>query len=160
MTGSHYIRQPSDVPGRETLLSMSGLEYLQSMLNGQIPHSAISSLMSFHMKEVEFGRIVFQGAPAFEHTNPLGAVHGGWYGTLLDSALTCAVMTSLPQGRWCTTLEYKVNLIRALPIGTMVIAEGIVDHSGNTTAVAHGTIRGADNGKLYATGSTTCIVIS
>jgi uncharacterized protein (TIGR00369 family) len=70
-------------------------------------------------------------------------VHGGWYGTLLDSCMGCAVMTALPRGRVYTTLEYKVNLLRAIPLGTEVIATGTVTHAGRSTAVASGEIRDA-----------------
>ena len=89
----------------------------------------------------------------------MGGVHGGWYGTLLDSCLGCAVMTALPQGRAYTTLEYKVNLIRAIPMGRPVIATGRVSHAGRTTAVAMGDIRDAETGRLHAEGNTTCLIM-
>jgi uncharacterized protein (TIGR00369 family) len=73
--------------------------------------------------------------------------------------MACAVMTKLPRGAIYTTLEYKVNLTRAIPVGTEILAEGWSDHAGRSTAVASGEIRGAEDGKLYATGSTTCLVL-
>ena len=92
--------------------------------------------------------------------NPSGAVHGGWYGTLLDSCMACAVQTKLPKGFGYTTLEYKVNLLRPIFETTEdVLAVGEVDHVGRRTGVATGKIVGAESGKLYATGSTTCIVM-
>jgi len=78
---------------------------------------------------------------------------------LLDSCMACAVMTKVPQGSIYTTLEYKVNLTRNIPLGTEIIAIGQTDHAGRTTGVAHGEIRGAQDGKLYATGSTTCLIM-
>ena len=154
-----YAETPADIPDRKTLLSMSGLEFMQAMLAGRLPHPGISRPLNYHLTAVEPGRVAFCGTARFDHTNPVGAVHGGWYGTLLDSALGCAVMTAVPRGRWYTTLEYKVNLTRALPLGMEVIAEGIVDHAGKTTAVAHATIRGKEDGRLYASGTTTCIIL-
>lgn len=124
-----------------------------------MPHAAIAALINAQLNSVDPGRVTFRATPRFAHTNPVGAVHGGWYGTLLDSALGCAVMTAVPKGFWYTTLEYKVNLTRALPLETEVIAEGILDHAGRTTATAHASIRGAADGRLYATGSTTCIIL-
>lgn len=132
---------------------------MQAILDGLVPHAAIASLIDSQLHTVEPGRVSFRATPRFAHTNPVGSVHGGWYGTLLDSALGCAVMTAVPKGRWYTTLEYKVNLIRAVPLDTEVIATGILDHAGRTTATAHADIRGATDGKLYATGTTTCIIL-
>ncbi|MEL6700858.1 MAG: PaaI family thioesterase, partial [Pseudomonadota bacterium] len=116
-------------------------------------------VLNYQVETVEDGRVVFHGTPEFRHTNPMGGVHGGWYGTLLDSCMACAVMTKVPQGSFYTTLEYKVNITRALPVGTAIRAEGIVQHSGRSTGVAVGEIRGAEDGRLYATGSTTCIIM-
>ena len=160
MTNAQTLaRGPEDLPSREALLSMSGLEFMQRMLAGELPRPPISGIMDYGLDTVEPGRVVFRGTPAFAHTNPMGGVHGGWYGTLLDSCMACAVMTTVPRGSYYTTLEYKVNLTRALPVGTEILAEGVVDHSGRTTGVAHGEIRGAADGKLYATGSTTCLIM-
>ncbi len=87
-------------------------------------------------------------------------MHGGWYGTLLDSALGCAVMTAVPKGSWYTTLEYKVNLTRAMPLGMEAEVIGTLDHAGRSTAVAHAVMRGVQDGRVYATGSTTCIILT
>lgn len=159
MSDPFYAETPADLPDRATLLSMSGLAFMQGMLAGRLPHPGISRALNYRLTSVDPGRVTFTGTARSDHTNPVGAVHGGWYGTLLDSALGCAVMTTVPQGRWYTTLEYKVNITRALALGTEVIAEGRVDHAGKTTAVAHASIRGARDGKLYATGTTTCIIL-
>jgi len=92
--------------------------------------------------------------------NPVGTIHGGWYGTILDSALACAIMTKVPKGSVYTTLEYKVNIIKAIPAGTLVDCTANVQHSGRSTGVSNGEIRGVDDDKLYATGSTTCIIMT
>lgn len=154
-----FAQTQQDIPDRATLLSMSGLEFLQATLEGHLPHAAIAALINSRLTSAGPGFVTFHATPRFAHTNPVGAVHGGWYGTLLDSALGCAVMTSVPKGFWYTTLEYKVNITRALLLGTEVIATGTLDHAGRTTATAHAEIRGVEDGKLYATGTTTCIIL-
>ncbi|MDE2790256.1 MAG: PaaI family thioesterase [Paracoccaceae bacterium] len=116
-------------------------------------------LMGFRLTAVSRGRVCFSGSPAFAVCNPLGTVHGGWYGTFLDSAMACAFMTTLPRGAGYTTLEFKVNITRGIGLGTMVEAVGTVQHAGTTTGVACGTIVGSADQRIYATGSTTCIVL-
>jgi len=103
--------------------------------------------------------VVFEGAPDFSVSNPMRGVHGGWYGAILDSCMGCALMTKVPRGSAYTTLEYKVNITCAIPLGLRVQATGLVEHAGRSTGVATGEIRGIDDGKLYATGSTTCLIM-
>lgn len=150
---------PDQLPDRDTVLSMSGLEFMRGVLRGEIGRPPISGLLNYSLDSVAEGKVVFRGTPEFAHTNPLGGVHGGWYGTLLDSCMACAVMTAVPKGAVYTTLEYKVNLTRAIPLGTEILATGTTDHAGRSTGVAHGEIRDAADGKLYATGSTTCLIM-
>ena len=150
---------PQDLASRETLLSMSGLGFMQAMLNGEVAGPAMARTLNFTLVDVGPGRAVFRGTPLFNSTNPMGVVHGGWYGAVLDSALGCAAMTTVPQGMWYTTLEYKVNITRPLPLGMEVECTAIVQHAGRSTAVANAEMRGVADGKLYATGSTTCIVL-
>lgn len=151
---------PSELLPLSHVLSISGFAFMQGVLSGKYPQPPIGGVLNYAVTEVSDGRVVFRGIPEFQHTNPMGTVHGGWYGTLLDSCMACAVMTKVPQGSVYTTLEYKVNIIRAIPLGTQIIAEGLTDHAGRSTGVAHGEIRGADDGKLYATGSTTCLIMA
>lgn len=153
-------KSPDDLPDRATILALSGLEFMQAVQRGEIARPPISAVLNYTLDEVEQGRVTFRGTPGFDHTNPMGGTHGGWYGTLLDSCMACAVMTMIPRGSMYTTLEYKVNLIRGIPSGTEIIATGIVDHVGRSTGVSQGEIRGALDGKLYATGSTTCLVMA
>lgn len=150
---------PQDLPTLDDLIAMSGLETMQKMARGEIAGPAIAHLMGYRLSEVEDGRAVFVGTPEFDVTNPMGTVHGGWYGTLLDSCMACAVMTKVPKGSVYTTLEYKINILRPIPLGTEIRAIGDAQHVGRSTGVANGEIRGVADGKLYATGSTTCIVM-
>ena len=148
-----------DLVPMSEIATMTGLEFMQGMFEGRFPPPPIAVTMGFTGHSVALGRAVFRGTPEFHVMNPIGSVHGGWYGTILDSAMGCAVMTRLQVGQAYTTLEYKGNITRAIRPGTEVECWAEVDHFGRSTAVAHGEIRGLDDGKLYATGSTTCIVM-
>ncbi len=150
---------PSDLLSAAEVLSMSGLEFMRGILEGRYPGPPIGQTLGYTLHEIADGRAVFRGTPEFNVTNPMGTVHGGWYGTLLDSAMACAVMTRVPRGSAYTTLEYKINIIRPIPIGMMIDCIGETDHAGRSTGIAHGEIRGVEDGKLYATGSTTCIIM-
>ncbi|PKP85565.1 MAG: thioesterase [Alphaproteobacteria bacterium HGW-Alphaproteobacteria-2] len=152
-------RGPADLAGQDALLAMSGLEFMRAMLAGHIPLPAMCGTLGYRLHAVDEGEATFRGTPEFAYTNPMGTVHGGWYGTLLDSALGCAVMTRVPQGAFYTTLEFKVNLLRALPLGAEVEVRATCRHAGRSTAVAEGAITGVADGRLYATGSTTCIIL-
>ncbi len=157
---THFIAETErDLPDLDSVLSMSGYEFMCGILEGRISAAPIAGVLDFQLDTVEEGRVVFRGTPEFRSCNPMGTVHGGWYGTILDSCMACAVMTKVPKGSVYTTLEYKVNITRPFPLGTEVLAEGLVQHAGRTTGVANGEIRGAEDGKLYATGSTTCIIM-
>ena len=152
-------KSPADLLNLSEIASMSGLDFMTGILDGRLPGPPIAETMGFGLSAVERGRVTFTGTPQFPVTNPMGTVHGGWYGTILDSAMACAVMTCLPVGSVYTTLEYKVNIIRSIPLGMSVICTGQTDHAGRSTGIAHGELRGAQDGKLYATGSTTCIIM-
>ena len=149
---------PPGVATMEQLKSCSGMEFLQQIWDGQLPSVPIGETLDFVPVEGEPGRIVFQGTPGPRHYNPLGSVHGGYFCTLLDSAVGCAVHSMLPQGVGYTTLELKVNLIRALTVKTgPVRAEGKVIQVGSQVGIAEGRIVDAD-GKLYAHATTTCLI--
>ena len=155
-----YATDLDGLPTQDQMLSMSGLEFMEAIRDGRISNPPIGATLGYHVDTVADGRVTFRGTPEFGTLTPLRTVHGGWYGTLLDSAMACAVMTKVPKGSYYTTLEYKVNITRGIPMGTEIIAEGSVSHAGRSTGVAEGTIRDATTGKLYATGSTTCIIIA
>ncbi|RDI19576.1 uncharacterized protein (TIGR00369 family) [Pseudacidovorax intermedius] len=146
------VARPEQVMGR------SGLEVMQAMLAGELPYAEIARTLDFVLIEAEAGRAVFQGQPQVQHLNPLGTVHGGWFATLLDSALGCAVHTSLPAGRSYTTAELGINMVRAItPQVPRVRAIGQVIHCGRQLATAEARLVGPD-GTLYAHATTTCLV--
>jgi uncharacterized protein (TIGR00369 family) len=147
------VASPAMVAGK------TGLEIMQAMLRGEMPYPPIAQTLDFLVVEVEAGRAVFQGTPGSAHLNPMGTVHGGWYATMLDSAVGCAVHTMMPAGRGYTTAELSVNLVRAIPLGKVqrVRAEGKVLHCGRQLATAEGRLYGPD-GTLFAHATTTCLV--
>ncbi|MEO1329884.1 MAG: PaaI family thioesterase [Pseudomonadota bacterium] len=155
-----FPESPEQLVSLERLAEMSGLEFIRGMAEGRLPAPPIARLMDFALHEVAEGRVVFRGRPRFEHYNPIGGVHGGWFGTLLDSCMACAVQTTLPKGFGYTTLEYRVNIVRPLfEDSEAVLARGDVLHAGKRTAAAEGKLLGEDSGKLYAFGTTTCLVM-
>ena len=99
----------------EQLRALDGLELFQGIIAGQIPAPPITATLGFWLHEAEVGRVVFAGAPERRHYNPIGSVHGGFAATLLDSAMSCAVHTHLKKGFGYTTVEFKVNFVRASP---------------------------------------------
>lgn len=146
------VARPDQAAGR------SGLDLLRAMLRGELPAPPIARTLDFHLLEAEEGRALFQGTPGTAHLNPMGTVHGGWYATLLDSALGCAVHTMMPAGRGYTTAELGVNLVKAIPLKVQrVRAEGRVLHCGRQLATAEARLFGPD-GTLYAHATTTCLV--
>ena len=131
---------------------------MQGVLSGLLPYAHIAQTLDFSLVQAEFGKAVFQGTPQLMHYNPIGSVHGGWYATLLDSALGCAVHTTLPAGRGYTTAGISLNIVRGATQKTGPLrAIGSVIHSGRQLATAEARIVGPD-GKLYAHGSTTCLI--
>ena len=146
------VARPDQIAG------LTGLQQMQAMLNGDIPYASIAKTLDFLIVEVDEGRAVFQGTPGTTHLNPMGTVHGGWFATLLDSALGCAVHSRMAPGRAYTTAELGVNLVKALtPKVPRVRAEGRVIHCGRQLATAEARLVGPD-GTLYAHATTTCLV--
>jgi uncharacterized protein (TIGR00369 family) len=151
------MREPGLISA-EQLKSMSGIAFLQGILDGELPPAHIGKTLDFYPVEGRPGHIVFQGTPSLAHYNPIGSVHGGYFCTLLDSAVGCAVQSMLPAGTGYTTLEIKVNLIRALTANTgPVRAIGTVIQVGKQVGTAEGKIVDAA-GKIYAHATTTCLI--
>ncbi|NVO05613.1 MAG: PaaI family thioesterase [Rhodoferax sp.] len=142
----------------EQLAGKSGRQILEAMLLGELPHAHMAETLGFDLIEVGDGQAVFQGVPQLSYYNPMGTVHGGWYATLLDSALGCAVHSKLPAGRAYTTAELSINIVRAASHTTGPMrAIGNVVHSGRQMATAEAKILDAA-GRLYAHATTTCFV--
>ncbi|HEY0213589.1 MAG TPA: PaaI family thioesterase [Paenirhodobacter sp.] len=159
MTEPFFADTAAAFTPKSVVRSLSGLEYLQKMMAGELPSMTIARQLNFRLSHVEHGLVEVTGTPQHEQTNTFGGVHGGWYGVILDSCLTCAVISALERGQYQTTLEYKVNMVRAIPVGTTVIGAGRLEHLGRSTGIARGEIRGAEDGRVYALGTATCFIM-
>jgi uncharacterized protein (TIGR00369 family) len=138
---------------------LAGIDFLRKIAGGELPPPPIAHTLDYTLVEVEQGRAVFGFKPSEIHYNPIGMVHGGIPCTLLDSAMGCAVHSTLPAGVGYTTLELKVNIIKAIGKDTGFLrAEGKLIHAGRSTAVAEGRLVDAE-GKLYAHATTTCMIL-
>ncbi|ALM53034.1 PaaI family thioesterase [Halomonas huangheensis] len=146
------VASPAQVVGR------SGLQILEALLSGELPPPPMAATLDFTPVSIEPGHAVFLGRPGSKYYNPMGTVHGGWYAAMLDTVMGCAVHSTLDAGKGYTTLELKLNLVRALTEAIpLVRAEGWLVHGGRQVATAEGRILGPD-GKLYAHASTTCLI--
>jgi uncharacterized protein (TIGR00369 family) len=139
--------------------TLSGLDYFRRIQSGEAPRAAMLELLGMRLLEVEAGRVVFGVTPSEQHSNAMGIAHGGLAATLLDSALGCAINTLAPVGTFFTTLELKVNFTRPIRVENGPLrCEARVIHMGRRTATSEGRIVDA-RGKIYAHGTTTCIVV-
>ena len=161
MTPSRTVSWEDPVAAAEAAAGMSGLEALEAIRDGRLPAPPIAKLLGIEPLVLAHGRAVFGATPDESHYNPIGVVHGGLAATLLDSAMGCAVQSTLPAGMGYTTLELKVNFVRAMTRDTGPIrCEGRVLHEGKTVATAEGRVVAERTGKLLAHGTATCLVFS
>lgn len=145
-------------PGMDAALSMSGLDYMRAIANGDIPPPPLARLLGFEVETVEEGKVTFVMVPAEYHYNPFGVVHGGIAATLFDSALGCAVQTLLPKATMAPTMQLDINYIRPITISTgRVRCSGQVVHVGKRSATGEGRLVDM-NGKLYAHATGTFAV--
>lgn len=145
--------------GAEAARRLSGTEYLRALIRGEFPQPPIALLMGFTLSEIGEGTAVFTSVSGEHLYNPIGMVHGGFAATLCDSAMGCAVQTLLPAGVGYTTLELKVNLIRALTVESGELrCSGRVLHLGGRSAVAEAQLHDGA-GRLCAHGTTTCLIL-
>ena len=166
MIGDVTVRRELNITWRdpyaalELARDMSGLDYTRALIDGEVPPPPMAELMGFTLVEVDEGYALFRGEPGEQHLNPIGSVHGGFAATLLDSALGCAVQTTLPAGVGYSTLELSVNLVRGItPATGPVLAEGRVVHAGRRTATAEARLTAEDGGALLAHAKTTCLIL-
>jgi uncharacterized protein (TIGR00369 family) len=147
------------VAAAEATAELSGLAYLRAMIDGELPAPPISEVLGFFLTEAGEGVAVFEGETAARLRNPMGAVHGGWALTLIDSATTCAAFTVLPPGVVCTTVETKANFTRPILADTgRVRAEGRILTQGRRLLTAEAKVTDA-RGRVLAHGSSTLMTI-
>lgn len=150
------------VPGLANLNQVkgqTGRDILDNMMNGSLPFPPMNETMNMLLMEIGDGVAVFEGVPLHYHYNPMGTVHGGWFTSLLDSALGCAVQTTLPIGKTYTTVEIKVNFVLPATCRTgFMRAYATVIHRGKQIVTAEARIKDA-TGKVYAHASTSCFLL-
>jgi uncharacterized protein (TIGR00369 family) len=148
------------VPTAAAGATMTGMEYMQAIVAGELPPPPIAVTMRMRPIELGEGRAVFEGEPGEEHYNPIGVVHGGYAATLLDSALGCAVHTTLPAGVGYTSLGLEAKFVRPITRDTgRVLCEATVLYRGRKQATSEATLTAADSGKLIAHGIATCMIL-
>jgi uncharacterized protein (TIGR00369 family) len=147
------VATPAELAGK------TGREILQAIIDGELPHPPIGEAMSFWITEIGDGVAVFEGEPGAHLLNPMGAVHGGWALTLIDSAAGCAGLSLLPAGSGFATIETKANLSRPITkdIGR-VRAEGRVVVQGRQIVSAEARVLSPD-GKVLAHGTSTLMIV-
>jgi uncharacterized protein (TIGR00369 family) len=156
---------PSRVAGKtygtvsaERQKEMSGLEFVQGLVDGTLPLNTIAETLGYDVTEVASGRVVVTVRPNGTHLNPAGTVHGGLAATLLDSCMGLAVHSTLEKGMGQTTLEFKISLMRPITPETGPInAAGVVLSRGRRIGTAEGRITD-QQGRLLAHGTTTCLI--
>jgi uncharacterized protein (TIGR00369 family) len=152
-----HTHPPALQPG-EIWHGQTGLEAITGMLEGRTPPASMAMQLNFCIVHASLGQVIFQGRPQSTHLNPMGTVHGGWYATILDSALGCAVHTMLPAGRGYTTTQLNLQLVRSIPLGVeRVQAVAHVVHCGRQLATAQSQLFGPD-GSLYAHATCNCLI--
>ena len=148
------------VVSRDTLLADDGLSFLRGMIERRHPAPPFAQSMGVNLTAAEDALVVFEGTPSERFFNPLGTVHGGWTAAILDSAMACAVHTTLKRGEGYTTLELKINYVRAvMPSSGLVRCEGRVIHRGGSIATSEGKLLDAQ-GRLLAHGTETCMIFA
>ncbi|HEX8053262.1 MAG TPA: PaaI family thioesterase [Thermoleophilaceae bacterium] len=158
-TRTRTVSWEDPAPSVPRLIEMTGLEAMQAVVSGDLPSSPFVEVIGIRAIEAEEGRVTMAVRTEDYHANPAGGVHGGLAAALLDSAMWSAVLTTMPQGTFCTTLQMNVNYVRPIPMDDEEVrAEAHVVHGGRRTATAEGSIHDS-NGKLCAHGTATCVVV-
>jgi len=158
-TRSLTINWEDPLASAQAGLTLPGLQYMHAVVNGDVPRPPIAALLGMGVVEVEEGRALFALEPAEQHYNPIGVVHGGIAATILDSAMGCAVHTTLPAGWSYGTLDLSARFVRPITKDTgRILCEGVVVHRGKTTATTEGRVWAEDGGKLLAHGSGSALL--
>ena len=139
--------------------TMTGLEFLKAMMEGKIPAPSMAETIPSRLVLAEEGFVRFMVRADKRHLNPMGGVHGGFSATVLDSVTGCAVQTLMEAGVRYSTINLEVKMIRPIPLEQDLIAEGVMINRSRRLAVSEGKIMD-EEGKIYAAGSATCMILS
>jgi len=137
---------------------MTGLEFLQAMAQGDLPYAPINKIIPMILIKIEEGSVIFHAIADDSHLNPMGAVHGGFAATVLDSITGCAVHTLLGSGERYGTIDLNVKMMRPVPKNEELVAEGNIINLSKSIGISEGTLR-SQKGKLLATATATCMII-
>ena len=154
------FRWDDPMKGAKEALTMAGLDYFQAMNDGRLPMPPLLHTLDFKVESIEMGKAVFAFEPQEFHYNPIGTVHGGVISAILDSAMGCSIHSLLAAGTGYTTLELKVNFLKAITIKSGELkAVGKVIHSGSRTALVEAQLID-EKGTIYAHGVSTCMIFN
>jgi len=158
-TREHRFEYTDPAIGAAAAERLSGLEFLQSLVDGATPRPPITAALDFTLTLAEPGRVVFEITPGEIHYNLTGSVHGGVFATLLDSACACAVVSLLPAGTASTSMDLTVKFLRPVTTATgRLYSEGTVTHLGGRTALAQARLTD-ETGKLYAHATSSVLIM-
>ncbi|AWM14826.1 PaaI family thioesterase [Flavobacterium sediminis] len=139
--------------------NITGLEYLKGIFAGSIAAPPIFNTVDFKVISVEKGQVIFEFHPKEFHYNPVGSVHGGIVTTILDSAIGCSLLSTLPVKTTFTTLDLKINFVAKINTKTPVLKTHTkIIHQGKTTALLEADLID-NNGKVYAHTVSTCMIL-
>lgn len=159
-TRTRLVTWQDPLPTAAAGAELAGIDYMRSVAAGELPPPPIAVLLRMGPVEIAEGRVVFEGEPGEEHYNPIGLVHGGYASTLIDSAIGCAVHTTLDPGVGYSTLTLEAKFVRPITRDTgLVRCEAEVMHRGRRQATASARLVEASSGKLLAHGTGTCLLI-
>jgi uncharacterized protein (TIGR00369 family) len=133
------------------------LEVGQQMIRGEREIFPLARLVGLVMKVLEPGRAVFELQAEGRHHNPLGTLHGGVYCDLADAAMGWAYAATLAEGESFTTVELKINFLRAVRQATLT-AEARVVKAGATVGYVECEVKD-DQGRLVAKAASTCLKV-
>ena len=158
MTRRRVVEWEDPAPGLAVMPTMSGLDYLRTLIRGELPPPPIMAHLNMTLVDADVGTATFVCEPDESHYNPIGTVHGGYVCTVLDTVTACAVHSTLPQGMGYTSLDLNVSYLRAVTRDSgLLTARGWVTRPGRRAAFSQGEIRDGD-GKVVATATSTCLV--
>lgn len=146
------------VISQEDRKSLSGLEFVEGLVNGALPLNTMARTLQYDVIEVSAGKVVVSAVPSEAFLNPEGTVHGGFVATLLDTSMGLAIRSMISKGSGSTTLEFKISMMRPVTADLgLVTAEGSVLTCGRRVGTAEGRLVDRQ-GKLLAHGTTTCLI--
>ena len=107
--------------------------------------------MCFRAIDPGYCRIDTDFTPAV-HGNAFGAVHGGVYASLIDSACYWALYCQMPEDRGYTSLDLNVTNLAAVR-GGKLITEARVVRQGRSVSISEATVKD-ETGRLLAYGTS------